>query len=280
MRHIEGTFEGQGGLKLYRQAWLPEGEVKAVLTAVHGLAEHSGRYESFAEYFTSLGYAVYSYDHQGHGRSDGLRCYVDRFSVFIRDLDTFVKGIRTEYPDHKIFLVGHSMGGTIAASYCVGHQEKCDGLILSAAALKLGSSVPAALRFIAPVLSFLIPKAGLYSIKSSDLSHSEDTKESYCSDPLVYNGKIPTRTGIELLRTIEGLPDHFSDIRLPLLILHGTDDRLSEPSGSKALYENASSDDKVLKFYEGFYHELLNENGREKVLLDVEEWLKKRIQRI
>jgi alpha-beta hydrolase superfamily lysophospholipase len=165
------------------------------------------------------------------------------------------------------------VGGTVATTYSLSHQADCSGMVLSGPTLQPGASVPRGLMLIAPLLSRLIPRTGLYTIDSSAISRDRSVIEAYQNDPLVYRGKICTRLGIELLKTMKTLPAQFPKIRLPILILHGSDDRLSNPQGSQILYDRASSMDKTLKYYAGFYHEIFNEPGREKVFQDMEEWL-------
>jgi len=133
MEHTEGRFKGHKTLNLYYQCWQPDGELKAILLVVHGLAEHSGRYANLVNYFLPKGYAIWALDHRGHGKSEGLRGYVERFSDYLDDLKTFFDVVRSEHGDTKIFLVGHSMGAIIATAYtvAVSHQQELAGLIVS-----------------------------------------------------------------------------------------------------------------------------------------------------
>ena len=277
MEHREGRFKGLKDLDLYYQCWLSAGEPKAVLLVVPGLAEHCGRYTNLVDYFVPKGYAVYGLDHRGHGKSEGLRCHVERFSDYVDDLETFFNIVRGERGDTRIFLVGHSMGGTIATAYAVHHQHELAGLILSGATLKVGSSVSPAQILVARVLSVLLPKMGVSVIDASTISQDQAAVDAYVNDPLVYRGKIRARLGAEFLKTLQNLPYHMPDIKLPILIMYGTVDRLSDPEGSKTLYERVGSEDKTLKQYEGFYHEIFNEPGRDQVFADMEAWLATRI---
>ena len=278
MEHTEGIFRGHKNLNLYYQRWLPARNPRAILLIVHGLAEHSGRYTNLVNYFVPRGYAVCGLDHRGHGKSEGLRGYVERFSDYIDDLKTFVDIVRGEHGDTKIFLVGHSVGGTIATAYSVNHQHELAGLILSAPTLKVGSSVSRVDIAMARVLSTLLPKIGIAVIDASTISRDEAVVDAYVNDPLVYRGKIRARLGAELVDTIERkLPSQMPKINLPILIMHATDDLLSNPEGSPMLYELVSSKDKTLKRYEGFYHEIFNEPEHKQVLADMEAWLATRV---
>ncbi|MFB0556422.1 MAG: lysophospholipase [Dehalococcoidia bacterium] len=278
MKHLEGQFKGLRNLNLYYQCWLPSNEFKAILLIVHGLAEHSGRYTNLVNYFVARGYAVYGFDQRGHGKSDGLRGYVDKFSNFVNDLNTFLSIVHSRQHDARIFMVGHSIGGTIAAAYAIFHQDDFDGLILSGATLKVGAGVSAGLIIAARVLSLLLPKAGLYVIDATAVSRDKGVVSAYVSDPLVYRGKIRARLGIELIKAMERLQRQMPKICLPILVLHGTADQLSDPEGSKILYARVSSRDKTLKLYEGFYHEIFNEPECEQVFADVEAWLATRVK--
>ncbi len=277
MKHIEGKFKGLGDLNLYYQCWLPSNEPKAVLLVVPGLAEHSGRYLNIVNHFVPKGYAVYGLDQRGHGKSQGRRGYVERFSYFVSDLKTFLDIIRSKHHDAKIFITGHSVGGTIATAYAVQHQNEFHGLILSAATLKVGASVSPGLIVVARILSLLVPKIGLYVIDASAISRDKAVVDAYVDDPLVYRGKIRARLGTELIKAMQTLPSQMSELNLPILIMHGTADRLSDPRGSEILYARVNSGDKTLKLYDGFYHEIFNEPGRKQVFADMEAWLAKRI---
>ncbi len=273
MEHREGTITGLRDIELYYQCWLPDGELRAVLLVVPGLAEHSGRYTNLVNYFVPRGYAVYGLDHCGHGKSQGLRCHVERFSDYLDDLKTFFDLVRADHGAADIFLVGHSMGGTIATAYAIRHQEELAGLILSAATLKVGSGITPLQILAARVLSAVLPKMGVSVLDSSAISQDQAVVDAYDNDPLVYRGKIRARLGAELLRTLQALPDQMPQINLPILIMQGKADQLSDPEGSKMLYEKVASKDKTLRLYEGQYHEIFNEPGRGQVFADMEEWL-------
>lgn len=279
MKHTEGRFTGRKGLSLYYQCWLPATDPKAILLVVHGWAEHSGRYTNLVNYFVPKGYAICALDHRGHGKSEGRRGYVERFSDYLDDLKTFFDIVRSEHGDTKIFLVGHSMGAIIATAYtvAVSHQQELAGLIVSGVGVKPGSSLSSALIPLAQILSLLLPRLGIMVLDASAISQDKAVVDAYVNDPLVYRGKITCRFGAEMLATLRKLPSEMPEINLPILIMHGTADRLCDPEGSRILYERANSRDKTLKLYEGFYHEIFNEPGHKQVLADMEAWLAARI---
>jgi alpha-beta hydrolase superfamily lysophospholipase len=273
MERTEGTFKGDKGLNLFYQCWLPNTNPKAVLLIVPGLAEHSGRYTNVVNYFVPKAYAVCGLDTQGHGKSDGLRCYIDRFSDYIDDIKIFFDIVHQRYSDRKIFMVGHSMGATIALAYAVQHQRDLAGLIISGVGLKPGSSISPVLKRVVRLISFLFPKMGVTVLDATAISQDKAVVDAYIHDPLVHRGKITARLGAELLKTIDRLPSQIPMINLPIIIMQGTEDLLCNPEGSPMVYDLVGSRDKTLKLYEGFHHEIFNEPGHLQVMADLEAWL-------
>ncbi|MDP3880019.1 MAG: lysophospholipase [Dehalococcoidales bacterium] len=277
MKHLQGKFSGYGNLDIHYQCWLPAGKPKALLVVVHGLAEHSGRYAGLARYFTARDYAVYSFDHRGHGKSEGQQGHVERFRHYLNDLNTFLKTVPDNNHNARVFLIGHSMGGMIAAIYAIHHQQEFAGLVLSGATISLASNPSLMITAAANLLSLLSPKTGVTLIDASAISRDTTVVDSYVNDPLVYRGKISARLGTELMKMIRKLPQQMPEINLPALIMHGTADRLSDPKGSEMLHQRISSRDKTLTLYDGFYHEIFNEPGHEQVFADIENWLAARL---
>lgn len=245
---------------------------------VHGLFEHSGRYANVADYLVQLGLAATSFDHRGHGRSEGLRGYVNRFSDYLDDLETFCRLTATRHPGIPTFILGHSVGGTIAAEYFADHQRDFAGCILSAATTMPGESVTRPSIVMARALSAILPRIGVSVIDASGISRDKRVVDAYLKDPLVYRGKISARLGAELINVIErSLPSKAEKIEAPILLLHGRLDRLSNVEGSSRFYELVKSKDKTLKYYDGLYHELLNEPERAQVLADIGLWIENHI---
>lgn len=273
MKHVENYFEGREKLKLYYQSWLPEVEVKGVLLIAHGVAEHCGRYTETAEYFVNKGYAVYGFDYRGHSKSKGRRGYVEHFFYYLDDLKIFLRLMNNHHPQQKPVLFGHSMGAIIGLAVGIYSQKEFSGLILSGTAFKVKPDLPPAVLALLKPLALFMPGLGLHKIDSSTLSRDERVVASYNNDPLVYRGKLSARLAIELVWLIHQLKGQISQIKIPVLILHGAEDRLSYPEGAKLVFERVSSPDKALKMYPGFYHEILNEPGHLQVLVDMERWL-------
>lgn len=275
MEHREGGFTGCKGLNIYYQCWLPKTDPKAILLVVHGWAEHSGRYTNLVNHFVPKGYAICALDQRGHGKSEGMRGYVERFLDYLDDLKNFLDIVRNEHGDTKIFLVGHSMGATIATAYAVAapHQQDLAGLIVSGVGIRPGSSISPALIPLARILSILMPKMGVTVLDASTICQDQAVVDAYVNDPLVYRGKITCRFGAEMIATLRRLPSEMPRIKLPILIMHGTADRLCDPEGSRILYDRVGSNDRTIKLYDGFYHEVFNEPGHKQVLADMEAWL-------
>jgi alpha-beta hydrolase superfamily lysophospholipase len=273
MRHQEGTFKGIRDASIYYQSWLPEGEPKGVLLIVHGLAEHSGRYMNVVNHFVPLGYAVYGVDHVGHGKSSGTRVYVERFENYTDTLKTYFDMVRHWQPEKPVFLLGHSMGGLIGAVYLLDHQAELTGAVLSGPAVKVHGNVSPALIFVGRVISVLMPKMGVLGLEAEGVSRDPAVVQAYINDPLVCRGKVTARLSAELVKAIRRVAAEAANIRLPILILQGSADRLVDPKGARMLYDAVNSVDKTIKIYDGLYHEVYNEPEHDQVLGDVEAWL-------
>jgi alpha-beta hydrolase superfamily lysophospholipase len=268
----EGDFTGAGKLRIHWQAWLPGGDPQAIVVLAHGAGEHAGRYEHVAARLVGEGHAVYAVEHRGHGRSEGSRALIDRLDHAVADLDSLVLLAAGEHPGVPVFLLGHSMGGAIAVSYALAHQDRLTGLILSAPLAAL-EAAPAPMRVAARVLSALSPKLPLFPIDPNLVSRDSAVVEAYAADPLNYHGKLPVRTVAELAAAIDSFPDRVPAITVPTLIMYGTADRLCPPEGSVMLGERIGSADKTLTPYEGLYHEILNEPEQAQVLDEVSAWV-------
>ncbi len=273
MKHEEGLFKGVRDAKIYYQDWLPEGEPRAVLLIVHGLAEHSGRYGNVVNRFVPLGYAVYGMDHLGHGKSEGRRVHVERFDDYMSTLKVYFDKIREWQPNKPIFLVGHSMGGLIGAVYLLDHQAELAGAVLSGPAVKIPEYVTPFILFMGKMLSALVPKYGLLLLDANGVSRDPAVVQAYVSDPLVHRGKATACLAAEMLKAMQTVSGQAARITLPIMIVQGSADKLVNPAGAQMVYDAVSSVDKEIRIYDGFYHEVFNEPEHDKVLHDVEIWL-------
>lgn len=276
-RHHETTFSTSDNLKLYQQWWEPEKPLKAMVAIVHGLHEHSGRYAHVADHLTGAGYGVRTFDLRGHGKSEGIRGYTPSFDHFLDDLDIFMAQVRDWQPGKPLFLLGHSMGGLVVASYVVHRKPDLTGVLLSGAALRVSDDFSPFLIRISSLISKLFPKLSTIKLDSSFVSSDPDVVKRYQTDPLNYNGGTIARTGAEIISATRRLEPLMASFALPVLIMHGTYDRLTDPQGSVNFHNAAASEDKTLKLYNGFYHEIMNEPEQMTVFNDITAWLDQRV---
>lgn len=273
MNHTEGTFKGVRDINHYYQAWLPDGEVKAVLLVVHGLGEHSGRYRNVVDHFAPLGYAVYALDHIGHGKSEGKREMVVRFEDFTDTLIIYEALVKSWQPGKPVFLLGHSLGGLIVSFYLLEAQAGFKGAVISAPAIKIGAGISPATITLSKVLSKVAPGMGLLALDASTISRDPQVVSAYANDPLVFHGKTPARLAAETLKAMLRVNAEMGKISLPFITVQGGQDKLVDPGGAQLLYDRASSKDKAIHIYPELYHEVFNEPERAQVLGDVEAWL-------
>jgi acylglycerol lipase len=270
------SFKGVGGLNIFTRMWRPEEQTPRALVVIsHGFNSHSGQYMWVGEQLSASGFAVHALDHRGRGKSEGERFFVENFAEYVDDLATFVSLAKSREPGLPVFLLGHSAGGVIACGYTLDHQAELSGLICESFAFR----VPAPDFVLAVVkgLSHIAPHAHVLRLKNEDFSRDPRVVETLNADPLIANEVQPTSTVAAMVRGDERLEREFPKITLPLLILHGTHDKATKPSGSQLFYDKAGSKDKTLRLYDGHYHDLLNDLGKEGVLDDIRGWMAARI---
>ncbi len=277
MREATGFFRGARGRRIFWQTWSPERDPEAAIVLVHGASEHSDRYRHVASGLVQDGYAVYALDYRGHGRSEGARAVIDSLDNAAADLDQLVLEARQRYGGVPVYMLGHSMGATVALAYAIKHQEWLAGLILSGALAAL-EAAPGPMRLAGRLLSAVAPSFPLVTIDATLVSRDPDVVSAYVSDPLVHHGKLPARTVAELATAIERFPAAVGAITVPTLILYGTADELCPPAGSQMLGERIGAADKTIKAYDGLYHEILNEPERDQVMADIRGWLSERVR--
>ena len=273
MKQMEGPLKSIRNLSIHYQAWLPDGEVKAVLLLVHGIGEYCGRYTNMVNEFVPLGYAIYGLDHIGHGKSEGEREMVETFDDYLEPIRTYYKMVQEWQPGKPIFLFGHSLGGLIALDYLLDHQADFRGAIISAPAIKIPSTISPMTITMGKLLSAIAPSAGVLALDISGLSHDPAVVKAYAEDPLVFHKKTPARLAAEMLKAMTKVTENIGKISLPFIVLQGSQDSIVDPGGASMLYEQAGSTDKTIKVYEGFYHEIHNEPERDREFKDLETWL-------
>ncbi|WP_116136498.1 alpha/beta hydrolase [Trinickia diaoshuihuensis] len=263
-------------LALYR--WPSTAPAKATVALLHGLAEHAGRYAALAERFGAAGIELVALDLRGHGRSPGERAWVTRFDAYLDDARALLDA--ASQPNIPLFLMGHSMGGTIATLFAIERLETfvkerrpVAGLILSSPALAPGKDVPRWMLAASRIVSRLWPRYKAMKIEPALLSRDALVVEANRTDPLVHHDAVPARTGEQILAAMARIEQGRASLRLPVLVFHGTADKLTEPEGSRAFAAHAGSSDRTLMLYEGAYHETMNDLDRDRAIDALIEWI-------
>ncbi|MDF3283170.1 alpha/beta hydrolase [Gordonia sp. N1V] len=272
----ERQFRGAHGETIVYDLYRPDvGEPRAVVVIAHGMGEHGRRYRHVIDALTGAGYLVAVPDHLGHGRSGGARMRITRFSQYTDDLarvisETGIDGVPT-------FLIGHSMGGCIALDYALDHPEALAGLVLSGAAIMPGDDLPGPLIAVSKLVGKIAPTLPTLALDSGSISRDPAVVADYESDPLVHRGKIPARLGAEMVSTMQSFPARLPSLRMPVLVMHGSEDTLTNPDGSRLVDELASSTDKTLIIWDGLRHEIFNEPEKDEVIGTLTRWLAQRV---
>lgn len=268
----EGQLTKPEGIQLYFKKDLPQDQ-RAIFIFVHGLCEHLGRYDDLTKTFNELGYGVYRFDNRGHGKSGGERGYVEDFMHFIEDTDIIVDMVQKENPDTPIFMLGHSMGGYIAAAYGIQYPDKLKGQVFSGPA-----------TILLPIFEDLKqtdfdaePHKKVPNSLSSVICRDPEVVRAYEQDPLVLKETNQKLLGEVFVKGPQWLEENIKKYIYPCLILHGDDDRIVIPEASQWLYKSISSKDKSLKLYKAFFHEILNEKEKDRVVSDIHKWVEERL---
>jgi len=265
------TFRARDGLMLYAQSWRPHGEPRGVLVIHHGLADHSDRYAPFAEKLAKAGYAVWAFDMRGHGRSAGPRVVIDRIDDMLDDLDAFVALVREREPNRPIVIWGHSLGGLAVALDAIERQPAVAGIVLAAPGIAFDAPAlqAAAVRFVAPIA----PNAKLLDTPHDKFSKLPDVVAEMDRDPLIHQPPGPARTARAAIDGVARVWAHPERLVVPLLVVHGTADQVTAPSGSRDLVARAGGGDRTLRLYDGLYHDVFHNPGGDRVADDVKAWL-------
>ena len=278
MKHLESSYTAHDGKKLFLQAWMPE-QPKASLLLVHGLGEHSGRYSSLVERLIQIDVAVFTFDGRGHGKSvEGKPdAFFESAEDYLKDIDVLFGKAKSYLRDLPAFLYGHSMGGGLLAAYVLKYNVEASGVILSSPAIVEDPGTSALLKAVAGFVSKYFPRLKALKLDPKMISRIPAEVQAYLSDPLVYTQPIPSRTGQELFLQMKYVQANAEKFQLPLLILHGSGDRLTNPAGSELLFKRSISEDKTLEIFEGGYHELIRDLESERYLEVIVDWLGERI---
>lgn len=271
----EEDFKSEGNVRIHMREWLPKTAPRGVVVICHGVNSHGGQHRWTAEQFVANGFAVYAVDLRGRGASEGARFYVDDIAEYVADLRGLIQIAKTRYPKLPIYLLGHSAGGVVSCTYALDYQNEIDGLICESFAFQVPA--PGFVLTAIKGLSHIAPKLGVLTLKMKDFTRDPEALRELEADPLTKDESQPAATVAALVRADERLHDSFEQITLPVLILHGTEDHATVYHGSEYFHQHAGSPDKTLKLYEGHYHDLLNDIGKEGVFADILQWIEARL---
>ncbi|NP_001087903.1 monoglyceride lipase L homeolog [Xenopus laevis] len=268
------------GQHIFSRYWKPSGSPRALMFIVHGAGEHCCRYDDLAQILTALNFLVFSHDHVGHGQSEGERMTIHDFHIFVRDNIQHLDLMKKQYPDLPIFMCGHSMGGAIAILTVDERPDDFSGLILiSPLVLPSPQSATSFKVFAAKLLNYVLPNLSLGSIDPSFVSRNKKEIEAYTTDPLVYHGGMKVSFGVQLLNATSRVEKALPLFKVPVLLFHGTLDKLCDIRGSHVMIDTIQSEEKTLKVYEGAFHALHKElpEVTSSVFQEIESWLQQKL---
>jgi acylglycerol lipase len=276
VKHEEMQWVSNDGLKLFAQKWEPESEAKAVISLVHGHGEHSGRYRHWAEKLNSAGYAVLASDLRGHGRSEGQRGDSPSFDHYADDITILLEKTKELFTGKPVFLYGHSLGGLIVLFTLIQRHPQIKGAVVTSPVLQTAIVEQKAKMAAAKILGSVFPKATLPSgLEQEALSRDPAVIEAYRNDPLVHD-KGSLRMAKQMLMAMENVLERGTEIEVPLLLMHGTGDKITYAAGCEQL-NKVMSGSCTLKLYDDYYHELHNEPEKDEVFEYLREWLDQKL---
>ena len=276
MRNEPFALETLDGISLFAQSWLPEGPARAGITLVHGLGEHSGRYTPLAEAMTSAGFAVFTMDLRGHGRSPGPRGHAPSFDALAGDITRLVDHAQASLGSLPLFIYGHSLGGSLVLYTLLTRKPPVRGAVVTSPGLAPAAPVSGLTQALGHVLSAVWPSFSMANgLDLTGLSRDPRVIEAYRSDPLVH-GRISARLGMEVLQKGQWTLAHAAELGVPTLLMQGSADRLVDPRATRAFAERAGSTVTYVE-WPGAYHELHNDLEKEAVVSTELKWLDEHI---
>jgi alpha-beta hydrolase superfamily lysophospholipase len=271
----EQWLEGSEGLKIFTRHWRPAGAPRASLVICHGVNSHGGQYVRAAETFAAAGLAVTALDLRGRGRSEGERFHVEDIADYVSDLAQTIELAKSHDPGLPTFLLGHSAGGVTSVTYALDHQDQLAGLICESFAFRVFA--PDFALTLLKGASHIVPDLPALKLPMEDFSRDPAWVAELLADPYTKDEKQPVETVAAFVRAGDRLEQEFGRITLPVLIMHGTADKATRPDGSQEFFDHAGSADKQLILYEDYYHDLLNDLGKERVFADILGWIGARL---
>ena len=269
----EDSFLNKRNLKIFTRRSLPEKPLRAAVLFIHGYAEHSGRYEHLARQMNKDGIGVFATDLQGHGKSEGRRCDINNYTEYVDDLSTYFKEITAEFPNVPWYIMGHSMGGTLAVLLAYRYQSSIHGLIISAPALKIVSNIPKVVQDMVRYVTAVTPMVPVINLDTRSLSRDKKVVEDYKEDPLVYHGRIRARMAQQLVDSGKAALDLAGELYVPVWAGHGLSDRIADQQGTREFLDSLYHPDKTSRYYEGCFHEILQEPEHDEIISDIIHWI-------
>ncbi|MEI6876684.1 MAG: lysophospholipase [Spirochaetota bacterium] len=271
MKQTDFSWKTLKGASIHAVEWRPEASAKAVVALVHGVGEHSQRYEHMAEAFSKEGVAMVAFDLPGHGRSEGKRGHSSYVLVMV-EIDRLIEEARARFPGAKVFLYGHSLGGAICLNYLIERRPSLAGALIGSPGLSPATPVPGLKMLLARIMAKIAPSFTLANdLDAEGLSRDAAIVKKYRDDPLMHD-MISARLGLDLIESGQRIIMRAAEISLPLLLLQGSADRFVDP-GATERFAAASGKNVTFQRFEGAYHELHNEPDKQ-VLFRMElDWM-------
>jgi len=276
MKHTEFRFKTFDGLQLFAQSWQPETKSRAVVCLVHGMGEHSGRYGHVADRLTKAGHIIFAFDLRGHGRSKGQLGHSPSYEALLNDIDFLLGEAEKHFPQLPRFLYGHSLGGNLVLNYVLRRQSHLKGVIATDPWLRLAFEPPRFKIILAQITNYIWPSFSQKNgLDTKVLSRDPEVVHAYENDPLVHD-HISSRMFIGIYQSGYWALEHASEFSLPLLLMHGGDDKIISVKASHE-FANTKTKNCTLKIWDGLYHEIHNEPEKEEVFKFLIDWLDKEV---
>ena len=274
----EGTFLSRDGVEIFYRFWKSPKAGDPLFLIVHGFGEHSLRYDDFLKSLSDKPLSFAAFDLRGHGRSGGERVFVERFENYLSDLDDFLEYLKSNHSagTSPLFLFGHSLGGQISAYYAITRPSRIQLLMLSSPCIAVQLWIPFAEKLVL-FLSQNFPHTVLANpVLPVFLTHDKSEVKQYSSDVLIQR-KITLGMVGQMIRATELILERANEVDVPLYILTAGSERIVLKSAARNFFEKVSSRDKKWIEFDGFYHEILKENGKERVYAAVKSILEKHL---
>ena len=275
MNYVDIQWQSADGLQLVGRSWEPDSEPRAAVCLVHGLGEHCGRYQHVAAALNEAGFAVLACDQRGHGRSAGKRGAIPSYDALMDDIGLLLEQASQRCPGKPRFLYGHSLGGNEVINYTLRRKPALAGVVATSPGLRTAFKPPAAQLVVGRMANKLWPAFTMPNgLELAAISRDPAVVEAYQQDPLVHD-RLSARLGIELLESGEWAIAHAGEFPVPLLLMHGTADRLTSYEASQEFASKAPNC--TLKLWDGLYHETHNEPEKGAVIAYIVAWINGRV---